>query len=136
MRSPTRSTTPRRRRTSPSRRRARKSAARWKSASASRSLPPRENRPARAARRNSSNPIAARKRSTNLKGCSAANLGERRDPFRRFVQALDEAELAPARGHEPLARTDADFLERLQAIGDKSRADHIDARRAGLRKVD
>src|SRR5882724_4397922 len=129
---------PRRRPTSPSRRRARKSAARWKSASASRSLPPRQNNPARAARRNSSHRIAARKRSTSSKACSAASLGnqrrQRRDPFRRLVQALDEPELAPARGVENVARADADLFQGFEAIGYKARADHIHLAGTGTRQ--
>src|SRR4051812_34591335 len=142
MRSPTRSTMPRRRRTWRSQRPARKFAARSKSASASRSRGPRQSRPGKAARRNShrSSPIAARKRSTSSKACSAAShgseRGERRDPFGRFVQAFDERELAATRGPEDLAGADADLFQRFQAIGDKTRADHIHLGRAGAREFD
>src|SRR3989304_2236164 len=55
------------------------------------------------------------------------NVGQRMDPVVTLVQAGDEMEFLAAGGKERLLALDADFLERLQAVGDESRADHIHA---------
>src|SRR2546428_12632173 len=50
---------------------------------------------------------------------------ERRDPLRRFVQAGNEMKLAAAGREEGPARRDADFLQRLEAVGNESGADDV-----------
>src|SRR5438876_3042488 len=57
---------------------------------------------------------------------------ERRDPLRRLVQAGNEVKLAAAGREEGLARGDADFLQRLKAVGNESGADDVYPFRSGL----
>src|SRR5205807_7048038 len=57
---------------------------------------------------------------------------ERRDPLRRFVQAGYEVKLAAAGHEEGLARGDADFFQRLKAVGNESGADDVYALRSCL----
>src|SRR5262245_16254312 len=71
---------------------------------------------------------------------SRASLGrrdfrERRDPFGRLVEARDEMEIPAARGDIGKASFDADFLEGLEAVGDKAGADHVHPLNAFLRQL-
>src|SRR3954471_14404411 len=139
MRSSTRSTIRQPHRSSRNPRRASASAARSRagSVSASRrargtSSPASRPRPARSPGRAAPGAPYA----TGSRACSAADCRKRRDPFRRVVQARDQAERFAASLAIALARTQADLLERLQAIGRKAGAHYVDAPRARLGELD
>ena len=72
---------------------------------------------------------------TSSRACSALISRERRDPLRRLVQAGDRWNSLAARGQEAPRARDADLLQRLEAVGDEARADHVDALHALARQL-
>src|SRR6266446_1578751 len=59
-----------------------------------------------------------------------SNVGQGTDPVVALVEAGQQVEFPASRAEEDLSALDADFFERLQAIRDETRADHIYAAHA------